>query len=547
MKVFFLSILLFCLGGTLIAQKLSPEQIKSLDQIVADNVDDGAPGLAMGIIKNGKVVYQKYAGVSNLDPVTQIDENTRFNIASLAKQFTAMCILRLVEDEKLKLDDDIRQFIPQLYPDIKSPITIAHLLNHSSGIRDMNSLWSLQNITWWKNTFSNQDAIDLLAQQQDLNFEPGSRHVYSNSNFILLAEVVKVVSGQSFKEYSDQMFAEIGMKDTRFEPQHDQIENMARPYFNFDTWKTYDWLSDLHGDGALFTTLEDQLRWEKMLQKRKSKVLGREYLEMSQNLIAGSEIDNYGFGLSFGEYQGLPYKYHEGATGAWHATTLRFESEKLSIFITSNSGRVSTSYWSRRCADILIDADKFTSVGITLSPEETGDPLPTEKLLGTYKTSGGYYIQILESDGKWLMRRMGRNDIELEKEDDNLWHEVTDPSFKQWFSLDDENNYQITLYHTSHPPYSLQKVKGDFSEIDFAAADGSYRNAETGGELKIKYLEDDRYEVNFRGRDRKALMLEPDKLILSSYILDLERDTNGQVDTVLLYSSRLKAVRYELE
>ncbi|MEL7534904.1 MAG: serine hydrolase domain-containing protein, partial [Bacteroidota bacterium] len=255
MKVFFLSILLFCLGGSLIAQKLSSKQIKSLDQIVVDNVDEGAPGLAMGIIKNGKIVYQKYAGVSNLDPTTVIDENTRFNIASLAKQFTAMCILRLVEDQKLKLDDDIRQFIPKLYPNIESPITIAHLLNHSSGIRDMNSLWSLQNITWWKETFSNQDAIELLEQQQDLNFEPGSRHVYSNSNFILLTEVVKVVSGQSFKDYSDQMFAEIGMKDTRFEPNHDQIENMARPYFNFDTWKTYDWLSNLHGDGALFTTL----------------------------------------------------------------------------------------------------------------------------------------------------------------------------------------------------------------------------------------------------------------------------------------------------
>ncbi|MEL7339881.1 MAG: serine hydrolase domain-containing protein, partial [Bacteroidota bacterium] len=369
MKVIVLSILLLPLWGTLNAQKLSPQQIKSLDQIVADNVDEGAPGLAMGIIRNGKVVYQKYAGVSNLDPVTIIDEDTRFNIASLAKQFTALCILRLVEERKLTLDDDIRQYIPQLYPEIKSPITIAHLLNHSSGVRDMNSLWSLQGVTWWKETFSNQDAIDLLAQQQDLNFEPGSRHVYSNSNFILLTEVVKVVSGQTFKAYSDQMFVDLGMKDTRFEPQHDQIENMALPYFNWDSWETYDWLSDLHGDGALFTTLDDQLLWEKILQKRKSKILSRELIEMSQNLIPDSEIDNYGFGLSFGDYQGLPYKYHEGATGAWHATTLRFESENLSIFITSNSGRVATDYWARRCADILIDTDKFTSVGISLSPE----------------------------------------------------------------------------------------------------------------------------------------------------------------------------------
>ncbi|MEL7532337.1 MAG: hypothetical protein AAFN10_13550, partial [Bacteroidota bacterium] len=165
----------------------------------------------------------------------------------------------------------------------------------------------------------------------------------------------------------------------------------------------------------------------------------------------------------------------------------------------------------------------------------------------TYKTSGGYYIQILEEEGKWLMRRMGRNDIELEKEGDNLWHEVTDPTFKQWFSLDDENNYQITLYHTSHQPYSLQKIASDITEIDFAAANGQYLNDETGGEIKIKYLEDDRYEVNLRGRDRQALMLEPDKLVLNSYILDLERDRDGKVQTVLLYSSRLKAVRFELK
>ncbi|MEL6590991.1 MAG: hypothetical protein AAFQ68_12965, partial [Bacteroidota bacterium] len=323
------------------------------------------------------------------------------------------------------------------------------------------------------------------------------------------------------------------------------IEIRQSHIFNLDTWETYDWLSDLHGDGALFTTLDDQLLWEKILQKRKSKILSRELIEMSQNLIPDSEIDNYGFGLSFGDYQGLPYKYHEGATGAWHATTLRFESENLSIFITSNSGRVATDYWARRCADILIDASKFTSVGISLSPEENGEPLPTKDLFGTYKTSGGYYLQIVEQDGKWLMQRMGRNDIELEKEGDNLWHEVTDPTFKQWFSLDDENNYQITLYHTSHPPYSLKKVEADFEEIDFAGANGRYLNSETGGEITIKYLEADQYEVNLRNRDRDALMLEPEKLILNSYILDLERDAEGKVQTVLLYSSRLKAVRFE--
>ncbi|MFK7920431.1 MAG: serine hydrolase domain-containing protein [Bacteroidia bacterium] len=544
MKSYILSFLFFTLWGTLNSQILSPEQQKSLDDLILEFVDEGDPGLAMGIVQNGQITYTKYAGVSDLKNETAIDAQSRFNIASLAKQFTALCILKLESEQKLKLSDDIRKYLPNFFFEIKSPITIAQLLNHSSGIRNVYDLWRLQGITWWKQTLTNEDAIQILSQQQELNFFPGTRYLYSNSNYILLAEIVKVVSGMSFQAYADQMFAELRMKATHFESNHDQIENMALPYFNFGKWTTFDWLSDLHGDGALFTTLEDQLRWEQIVQNMDTSVLGREILKKSQSLIAGSQITEYGYGLEFGSYRGLAYRFHEGETGAWHATTLRFDSEQLSIFVMSNSGRVGTDYLARLCADLLIDANKLASESNLLEPENKGAVLPISDLAGTYKTDWGYYLKIVNQAGEWSMQRSERDDIQLEMEGDNLFHEVGDSTFKQWFSLDKENNYQIRLYHPSHSPYSLQKIESDFTAFDYTSFNGKYLNPETGAELIVEHDKDDQYKIVLGGDKMNARMFEPDVLVMNGYRLLVQRSKTGKVKNLLLYSRRLQEVRF---
>jgi len=306
---------------------LSSSQLKRIDSLATQDVPKGAPGIATGIVKNGKVIYQKTSGYANLKDSILITEQSRFNIASNGKQFTALAILVLIEDGKLSLKDDIRKFFPTFYPNIKSKITIENLLNHSSGIRDVYDLWSLQGITWWKQTYSNQDALSLLQRQKELNFEPGNKHSYSNANYILLAEIIGKVSGKSFVDYTSSLFRKLGMPNTSFTSDYKNISGaIASPYFNFNTWTNYNWTCNINGDGNLFSTLEDQLIWEKIIQTKQSSFLSSALIEKSQKLIENSFIKNYGYGLEHDDYKGFSYQYHEGATGAWKATVVRFPS-----------------------------------------------------------------------------------------------------------------------------------------------------------------------------------------------------------------------------
>lgn len=126
---------------------------------------------------------------------------------------------------------------------VAEPITITHLLTHTSGIRDVYDLMSLQGLTWWEQAFGNHELLNLLRKQTDFNFPPGSSQMYSNSNYILLALIIEAASGESFTAFTDAMFRRLGMPNTSFVEYASAIPGpIARSYFNFNTWTTYDWI-----------------------------------------------------------------------------------------------------------------------------------------------------------------------------------------------------------------------------------------------------------------------------------------------------------------
>ena len=191
----------------LFAQSKLELDSEAITKILYQHANDDIPGMAVGIVKDGEIVYEHYLGYANLEHEIKIDKDTRFNIASDAKQFTALCILKLVEQGKLDLKDDIRKYLPDLYKNIEDKITISNLISHTSGVRDYGYLIGLSGKTAWKLFIDNDDVIALLQDQKDLNFKPGTEYLYSNSNYILLTEIVKSVTGQEFSTYAKEMFA----------------------------------------------------------------------------------------------------------------------------------------------------------------------------------------------------------------------------------------------------------------------------------------------------------------------------------------------------
>ena len=352
MKKSLLLILFISFSLTLKGQTIKFEKI---DSIVDSTVGANDPGFGVGIVKDGVVVYEQYRGLSNLQHQIQFDQKTRSNIASTAKQFTALMVLELSMDQKLDLEDDVRKYVPTLYTKVEDEIKIRHLINHTSGIQEYVDLLGEEGPVWWKRVgLDNDDIIELLAKQEGLEFKPGSKYAYSNSNYNILAEVVEQVTGVSFIDYSDAFFQNLGMEETAFVKRYmGVIPNRANPYSDWgrgEWWETPT-LTKTSGEGFLFTTLKDQLIFEQQLQASIGK---DDLLDISQGPIPNSEIETYGFGLKLTDRVNRNAIHHDGVTYGFHSQTIRFPEEKLTIFILSNNGNFRSDLMADEIANILL-------------------------------------------------------------------------------------------------------------------------------------------------------------------------------------------------
>jgi CubicO group peptidase (beta-lactamase class C family) len=446
MKIVYLCLFTVFIYSSVLGQNtLTAKQIKLLDSIATQDVPKNAPGIATAIIQNGKVIYEKYAGYADLMDSTFIKSSTRFNIASNGKQFTALAILTLMNQKKLKLEDDIRKWFPTLYPTIKENISVQSLLNHTSGIRDCYDLWSLQGYTWWEKSFDNKDVLALIEKQVDLNFKPNTKYLYSNTNYILLALIVEKVAKKTFADYTKELFLQLKMPNTSFESNYTKISGqIARAYFNFGSWTTYNWIWNVVGDGTIFSTLEDQIQWEKLVQGKGSTTFKREIIAQSQQVILKSNFKNYGYGLEFGKYKELDYTFHEGATGAWKATTIRFPDKKTAMITLTNTGKSIPYNQTRQMADVVLNLQP-TKTYLVTKPTAIGNYISEDDILGTYLTENDFAFTFEKRDGKIYLKRVGRNDVELEREAANIFHQKFDTAFKQEFTTN-TNGKTCTLF-----------------------------------------------------------------------------------------------------
>lgn len=518
-------------------------QIKRLDSTATQDVPKGAPGIATGIVNNGKIVYERVAGYANLVDSTLITRNTRFNIASNGKQFTALAILVLIDEKKISLTDDIRKYLPTIYPRQNSKITVENLLNHTSGIRDVYDLWSLKGLTWWEHSFTNKDALELIEKQQELNFDPGSKYSYSNTNYILLTAIIEKVTGISFVAYTNDLFKKLNMPNTSFEDNYKKIRGpLAKAYFNFNKWTTYNWIWNACGDGNIFSTLADQLQWEQILQGSTDNNIKRQILERSQQLTDNSTIKNYGYGLEFGTYKGLDYKFHEGATGAWKATVTRFPNKETSIITLTNTGKSTPNTQTRQMADVIFNLNADATYVIT-KPDKVGSFVSDEDMIGIYLTEDNFTFQFEKREGNLYLKRIGRNDVQLEREADNILHQTYDPDFKQEFNRNEKGEMTVTAYYTSHSPYTLTKSNSDWTGYNYQALNGKFINSETNVAIKIKFVGDKSYNIKAGSqRSTKGLLISPTKLLVDNYVLDIDNASAPKM--LLLSADRIERVKF---
>src|SRR5687768_10681897 len=297
-----------------------------------------APGCAAAVSLNGDVVFEKAFGLADLELNVPNTPQTIFESGSVAKQFTAAALVLLQQAGKLSLDDPVKKHIPEL-PDYGAPLTIRHLLNHTSGLRDWGTVLSLTGAGRGERVVTQDLALDVITHQRALDFTPGSEYSYSNSGYNLAAIIVERVSKQKFPAFVDErLFKPLGMKNSSWRDDYQRIvPGRAQAYSRQGAgpWRLNMPFMNVYGNGGMLTTVGDWMKWNAMLD---SKSLGAplvEALETRGVLNDGRKIA-YALGLTVDTYKGLKDVSHGGATAGYQTFLARYPDNKVSVGVMCN-------------------------------------------------------------------------------------------------------------------------------------------------------------------------------------------------------------------
>ncbi len=330
---------------------------RRVDAVFSEWDRAGSPGCALGVIRDGELIYEVGYGLANLDWDIPIDTDTVFYVGSVSKQFTAAAVALLVQEGRVALDDDIRDYFPEM-PQYERPITVRHLVHHTSGVRDIYTLMALGGLRL-EDVFPDDEAIDLIAAQRETNFAPGDEFLYSNSGYFLLAQLVGRVTGTSLREYAEEkIFKPLGMNDTHFHDTTDHVlERRAMSYGRDGDGKfriSYLGNFDKVGAGGLYSTVKDLLAWDRNFYT--GDVGGRAFLDMihTQGILSDGEVLSYALGLQIGEYRGLATVSHGGSMMGFKAAFLQFPEQQFSVVSTCNLGNIQPMGLNQQVAEIYL-------------------------------------------------------------------------------------------------------------------------------------------------------------------------------------------------
>lgn len=398
----------------------APDKIAnaSVDKVFSDLTKPGSPGCALGVYRDGQIIYSKGYGLASVELNAPIAPDTVFDIGSTSKQFTAASILLLEQQGKLSLNDDVHKYIPEL-PDYGHKITILNLLNHTSGLRDYLELLLLSGVNIDSVT-TDQDALALVARQKNLNFAPGTKFLYSNTGFFLLSIIVKRVSGMTLEKFALQnIFQPLGMTHTTFRDDHTMlIPHRALAYDPGDngSYKLNVSYFEQLGDGAVHTSVEDLVKWDENFYTGQvgGKRLPAE-MQVQGTLNNGKKLD-YAKALFIGEYRGLRTVRHGGAWGGYRAELLRFPAQHFSVACLCNLSNANPERRAERVADVYLGSlmtpvkpeapsgeNAKTPAGVILTPQQTAN------LVGMYRnTDNGDITRVSSKDGRLEWSAYGR-------------------------------------------------------------------------------------------------------------------------------------------
>lgn len=401
----------------------------AVDQLFAQWDKPTSPGCALGVVQNGRFVYEHGYGMANLDYDIPNAPRLVYYIGSDSKQFTAAAIALLQLRGKLNVNDDIRKYLPEM-PDYRAtygvPVTIDQLIHHTSGIRDIYTLMSLAGIRM-EDVMTDDAALKLIASQKELNFKPGTEFLYSNSGYWLLGQIVKRVTGTSLRVFADeQIFQPLGMTQTHFhdDPGH-VMKNRAMSYepapdggFRISYLQNFDKI----GAGGLYSTVEDLQKWDENFYTHKVGGDALQSLIHTRGVLANGDTIVYAFGNEVSTLRGLRTDEHGGSMMGYKAHILRFPDQRFSVILTCNLGTIDPQSLARKIAEVYLGdrmAAQVAAVPGRRRAQISGTAIDED---GVRRLAGTYYsdeldvtYRIVPANGGLVLRRPNLPDARLDQ------------------------------------------------------------------------------------------------------------------------------------
>jgi CubicO group peptidase (beta-lactamase class C family) len=317
---------------------LSAQKYQKVDQIFEDWNQENHPGGVVYISKADKVLYSKAFGLANIQYAIPNTTESVFNLASVSKQFTALGISLLHEEGKLSIDDSIQIYLPEL-PNFGHKITIRNLLHHTSGLRSTPELFTLAG---WRDgdAILTEDVFNYTCKQRDLNFNPGSEFMYSNTNYVLLAMIISRVTNQNFADWmKSNVFSPLGMSETFIDESNlNGTAHTCTPYFEEEKKQFLIAQNSSLDVGAsnVYSSATDLMKWMQQLNNPEKKWSNSIELMLTNDTLTNGASNDYALGLITDDYKGNKRIYHNGGVPGYLSFAMNFPEEQLSVVVMAN-------------------------------------------------------------------------------------------------------------------------------------------------------------------------------------------------------------------
>lgn len=464
--------IIYCLIIFVALDLAGQDMTAKFDSIVNMVVEDeNGPGYAIQISQDGKTIYQKAVGKANLELDVDITPNHVFRIGSITKQFTTAAILRLQEEGKLSIQDELVKYIED-YPTHGNRITIEHLMTHTSGIKSYTSMPKFR--TEWMTMHMDPEELIAVFKDEPMDFKTGEKEQYNNSAYILLGYIIEKVSGKTYEDYVETEFFEpLGMKHSSYEVSTDIIPNRA---YGYDEEEEENYINAPYlsmtlpyAAGSLLSTTDDLRIWHTAFMNDKViSAESRKAAHTSAKLNNGEET-GYGYGWGIGDFKGSPRIGHSGGINGFLSDSQYFPEEKILVTVLSNCNCNSAQQMIMPLAAMAIGRP-------IIEPKESSlDLVMAKKYIGKYQLTPTLILDVALDGDRIKVRPTGQESVYLkpigqhkffvrEISSELVFHEEADGSVKSLTLFQGGANkaFKIDIKEMKLSVDELQKYIGTF-------------------------------------------------------------------------------------